>query len=184
MWMSMVETQEVNNDLKDKIRLVYNFPKTGITFRDITTLIKDPQAFNKAIIALSEPFRGKVDVVAGIESRGFIIGGAVAHELGLGFVPLRKPGKLPWRKLRAEYSLEYGTDALEVHEDAIFQGQRVLLVDDLLATGGTASAAKELIEKLGGKLVAFAFLIELSSLGGRKKLGDSAIHTLVTYGDE
>lgn len=171
-------------DFKAKIRSVHNFPKAGVNFRDITTLIKDPQAFNQVITSLAEPFRGKADVVAGIEARGFIIGGAVAHELGLGFVPLRKPGKLPGRKLRAEYSLEYGMDALEVHEDAIFQGQRVLLVDDLLATGGTASAAKELVEKLGGKLVAFAFLIELSSLKGRKKLGDTAIHSLVTYDEE
>ncbi len=180
----MPEKLELNADLKEKIRSVHDFPKAGVNFRDITTLIKDPQAFNTVVTKLAEPFHGKVDVVAGIESRGFIIGGAVAHELGVGFVPLRKQGKLPWHTIRAEYALEYGFDALEVHEDAIFSGQRVLLVDDLLATGGTAAAAKELVEKLGGEIVAFAFLIELSSLEGRKKLGDCAVHVLVTYDEE
>jgi len=164
---------------------VPDFPKKGIGFKDITTLLKDRAAFRDAVKQLSAPYRGEsIDLVVGVESRGFILGAAVAHELGVGFVPLRKPGKLPYTKIRQEYALEYGTDAIEIHEDAIAPGERVLLVDDLLATGGTAKAACDLIEKLGGKIVGLEFLIELSFLNGREKLGSRKVRALIEYDSE
>ena len=172
-------------DLSSKIRNVPDFPKKGVGFKDITTLLKDRAAFRDAVKQLSAPYRGEsIDLVVGIESRGFILGAAVAHELGVGFVPLRKPGKLPYKKIRQEYALEYGTDAIEIHEDAIAPGERVLLVDDLLATGGTAKAACDLIERLGGKIVALEFLIELSFLNGREKLGSRKVRALIKYDSE
>ena len=172
-------------DLSSKIRNVPDFPKKGIGFKDITTLLKDRAAFRDAVKQLSAPYRGEsIDLVVGVESRGFILGAAVAHELGVGFVPLRKPGKLPYKKIRQEYALEYGTDAIEIHEDAIAPGERVLLVDDLLATGGTAKAACDLIEKLGGKIVGLEFLIELSFLNGREKLGSRKVRALIEYDSE
>lgn len=169
-------------DLKSVIRNVPDFPKEGIGFKDITTLLKDGKAFRKAVDDLCEPYRGKkLDVVVGVESRGFIFGGAVAIELGVGFVPVRKPGKLPAETLKEEYSLEYGVDAVEIHRDSIREGMQVLIVDDLLATGGTAAATVRLVESLGGVVVGVSFLIELSFLGGRKKLEQVPIHVLVDY---
>ena len=171
--------------LKSTIRNVPDFPKKGIGFKDITTLLKDPKAFRQSVMALCDPFRDiSLDAVVGIESRGFIFGGAMAVEMEVGFVPIRKPGKLPAETEREAYTLEYGEDAVESHKDAIARGGRVLLVDDLLATGGTAAAAVRLIQKLGGVVEGTAFLIELSFLKGRKKLGDIPIHVLVEYESE
>lgn len=167
-------------DLEPFIRDVPDFPKAGILFKDITPLLADPAALDEAIRRLAEPYRGKgVKLVAGIESRGFIFGAAVARELGAGFVPLRKQGKLPYITVRQEYSLEYGTDAIEIHEDAISAGDKVLLIDDLLATGGTMAAACELVAGLGAEIVGVAFLIELCFLRGRDKLPGQPIHTLI-----
>jgi adenine phosphoribosyltransferase len=174
-------------NLKEKIRTVPDWPKKGVMFRDITTLLQDSKAFHHVIEVLSERYKSrKPDVVAGIEARGFIFGGALAHELGCGFVPIRKKGKLPYKTSREEYALEYGTDVIEVHIDAIRPGQRVLLVDDLIATGGTALAACKLIEKLGGKIMECAFIIDLPDLGGRKKLLDAGypVVTLVEFEGE
>ena len=169
-------------DLKSVIRNVPDFPKKGIGFKDITTLLKDGKAFRKAVDELCAPYRGKaLDVVVGVESRGFIFGGAVAVELGVGFVPVRKPGKLPAETVKEEYSLEYGVDAVEIHRDSIRKGMQVMVVDDLLATGGTAAATVRLVESLGGVVVGVSFLIELSFLGGRKKLGHVPIHALIEY---
>ena len=166
--------------LETYIRTVQDFPKKGIGFKDITTLIKDGDAFRKSIEALCEPFRNQqIELVAGIEARGFIFGAAVALELGAGFVPIRKPGKLPAETIRETYSLEYGTDAVEIHRDAIQSDMRVLLVDDLLATGGTAAAAIRLVQQLDGDLIGAAFLIELSFLRGREKLGSVPIHVVI-----
>lgn len=168
--------------LKAKIRHVPDFPKPGILFYDITTLLADPAGFRETIDALAAPYVGQgVDRVVGIESRGFILAAAVADRLGAGFVPIRKPGKLPAATLRESYALEYGTDALEIHTDALTSGHRVLLVDDVLATGGTARAAVELVRRLGGRLHAVAFLIELAALRGRDRLGDTTIHSVLTY---
>jgi adenine phosphoribosyltransferase len=164
------------------VRDVPDFPKPGILFRDITPMLLDPVLFKKAIRSMAEPFKAaRVDRVMAIESRGFILGAPVALALGAALVPARKPGKLPWKRHRVEYELEYGTDAIEVHEDAIGQGHRVLIVDDVLATGGTASAAAKAVEKAGGRLVGLSFLIELSILEGRKRLGKSRIASLLTY---
>ena len=161
--------------IKDKIRTIPNFPKHGIMFRDITTLLKDPQGFSDVITAFKERYKSqKIDVVAGIEARGFIIGGALAKELSVGFVPLRKKGKLPYKTHKIEYDLEYGKDCLEIHEDAISAGDRVLVVDDLIATGGTCKAACDLIEKIGGTIVECAFIIDLPELKGKEKLGRPA----------
>src|SRR5918993_808839 len=158
-------------DLKKHIRHVPDFPKAGILFYDITTLLKDAAGFKATIDLLATPYTGQnIDVVVGIESRGFILGGAVAHRIGAGFIPIRKPGKLPAKALKETYDLEYGKDALEIHEDAIQRGQRVLIVDDVLATGGTAAAAAQLVRKLGGELHGLAFLIELLFLNGKAKL--------------
>lgn len=169
-------------DLKQRIRNVPDFPKAGILFYDITTLLRDPQGFTIAIDTLSMPYSGQeIDVVVGIESRGFILGGAVAQRLGAGFVPIRKPGKLPAKSIRETYDLEYGKDALEIHEDAVEKGQRVLIVDDVLATGGTAAAASQLVKKLGGELHGMAFLIELLFLNGRSKLDGQPVFSVLQY---
>ena len=172
-------------DLKTTIRDVKDFPKKGIVFKDITTLLKDAKAFRQAVVALCEPYRSKkLDMIVGIEARGFIFGGAMAVELGVGFIPARKPGKLPAEKVKEEYALEYGTDAIEIHRDGIRNGMQVLIVDDLLATGGTAEATVSLVKKLGGEIIGIAFLIELGFLGGREKLKNVPIHVLMDYSDE
>jgi adenine phosphoribosyltransferase len=168
--------------LKAKIRNVPDFPKAGILFYDITTLLQEPAGFRAAIDSLVVPFEGKgIDLVVGIESRGFIFGAAIADRLHAGFTPVRKPGKLPSTTVRATYALEYGTDSLEMHDDAIAHGQRVLIVDDLLATGGTARATTDLVTRLGGHVHALAFLIELVALNGRQRLADHEIHTVLKY---
>lgn len=157
--------------IKDKIRTIPDFPKQGIMFRDITTLLKDKDGFNDVINAFAERYKNqKIDVVAGIEARGFIIGGALANKLGVGFVPLRKKGKLPYKTHKIEYDLEYGKDCLEIHEDAIKTGDKVLVVDDLIATAGTCLAATNLIKKVGGEITECCFVIELPNLHGREKL--------------
>jgi adenine phosphoribosyltransferase len=170
------------NALKAKIRHVPDFPKAGILFYDVTTLLRDPQGLRLTLESLSRPFEGKnLDLVVGIESRGFILGAAVADRLGVGFVPVRKLGKLPAETVKASYALEYGTDSLEMHRDAIESGQRVLIVDDLLATGGTAAAAVNLVECLGGQVEGLAFLIELLALNGREKLAGQSVHVVLQY---
>lgn len=159
--------------IKSLIRTIPDYPKKGIMFRDITTLIKDPVGFRLVIDSLTQRYiNGKVkfDVIVGIESRGFILGGALSYTLGKGFVPVRKKGKLPAKTVKQEYQLEYGTDTIEIHQDAIKKGDRVLVIDDLIATGGTALAAAKLIEKLGGKIAEMAFIVDLPDLGGLKKL--------------
>jgi adenine phosphoribosyltransferase len=171
-------------DLKGLIRTIPDYPRPGILFRDITTLIADPVGLRAAIDGLVWPFlTAGIDHVAGIEARGFILGGAVAHELGRGFIPIRKKGKLPSRTIGQEYSLEYGVDTIEIHADAIRKGDRILLVDDLIATGGTAEAAIELIRRSGGELVAAAFVIDLPDLGGASRLAgkDVVVHTLISF---
>lgn len=172
-------------DLRSLIRDVPDFPKPGIVFKDITTLAKDPDGFSTVVDEIVERYSdASVDVVVGIEARGFIFGGAVAYQLGVGFVPARKPGKLPAETVREEYDLEYGTDAIEMHRDGIEPGQRVLIVDDLLATGGTAAAAAKIVENLGGEIVAITFLIDLTFLKGRDKLGGYEVTSLVEYDAE
>ena len=171
-------------DLKQLIRTIPDYPKPGIMFRDITTLLLDSRGLRAAVDGLMLPFVDmQLDLVAGIEARGFILGGAVAHELGKGFVPVRKKGKLPHKTIGQEYQLEYGVDAVEIHADAISAGQRVLLIDDLIATGGTAEAAIELVHRSGGELVAAAFIIDLPDLGGseRLKARGVSVHTLVSF---
>ena len=169
-------------DLKQHIRHVPDFPKAGILFYDITTLLRDPQGFKITVDMLSTPYVGQgIDVVVGIESRGFILGGAVAQKIGAGFIPIRKPGKLPAKAIKESYDLEYGKDALEIHEDAVANGQRVLIVDDVLATGGTAAAAAQLVKKLGGELHGLAFLIELLFLNGKAKLGGENVYSVLQY---
>lgn len=168
--------------LKDRIRHVPDFPKPGILFYDITTLLREPEGFRDAVDALVEPFRdARIDLVVGIESRGFILGAAVADRLDAGFVPVRKIGKLPSATVRVTYDLEYGSDSLEIHEDAVRRGQRVLVVDDLLATGGTAAATVDLIGRTGGVVNAVAVLIELTDLGGRAKLDGHDLHAVLQY---
>src|SRR6267143_976430 len=168
--------------LKGKIRDIKDFPTEGILFKDITTLLKDGPAFRYVIDAIASRYqKERVDVVVGIESRGFIFGGALAHQLDAGFVPVRKLGKLPGKTIEVEYELEYGRDALAVHEDAIRPGQRVLAVDDLLATGGTMAATLRLIEQLGGRVVGVTFLIELAFLHGREKLKSYPLHSVIVY---
>ncbi len=169
-------------NLKSIIRDVPDFPKPGIVFKDITPLLSNHEAFRKSIKDISAHFDGReIDLVLGAEARGFIFGSALAYEMGAGFVPARKPGKLPHRTTNAIYELEYGSDSLEIHEDAIAPGQKVLIVDDVLATGGTAGAKTELIEKLKGEVAGLAFLIELTFLGGRKKLSNYDIFSLISY---
>lgn len=168
--------------IKAMIRTIPDFPKKGILFRDITTLLKDAQGFRQTVEAFASRYRTMdIDLVAGIESRGFIIAGALACLLGKGFVPLRKPGKLPAQTYRRDYQLEYGTDAIEMHRDAIAPGMRVLMVDDLLATGGTMKAACELVETAGGKVVECAFIVDLPDLKGREKLQGYPVFTLVAF---
>lgn len=158
-------------DLKGLVRTIPDYPKPGILFRDVTTLMGDAQGFKAAIARMTEPFRTEpVDAVAGIEARGFILGGAIADRLGCGFVPIRKKGKLPWKTIGQEYTLEYGVDSIEIHEDAIKPGERVLIVDDLIATGGTAEAASILIRRSGGEIVGASFIVDLPELGGAKRL--------------
>ena len=171
-------------DLRPFIRDVPDWPKPGIVFKDITPVMRDPAALAMAVEMMVSPFRGKhVDVVAGAESRGFIFGTALAQSLSAGFVPVRKPKKLPWKTHGVDYELEYGTDRLEVHQDAIQPGQRVLMADDLLATGGTMRACCELVHKMGGDIVGVTFLIELAFLNGRSKLTphDRNIHAVLQY---
>lgn len=169
-------------DLKSTIRNIPDFPKPGILFRDITTMLKDAAAFAAVINQLAERYRDRrLDAVAGIESRGFIFGAALAAKLGLGFIPIRKPGKLPAQTVSEEYSLEYGTDKIEMHVDAVSPGMRVLLIDDLLATGGTMKAACGLIEKTGGTVAECCFIIELAALEGRSALIGKDIFSLLVY---
>ncbi len=168
--------------LKQGIRDVPDFPKKGIIFKDITPLLKDKKKFKAAIELLAGPFKDKkIDAVVAIESRGFIFGAPLAYVLGVGFIPVRKKGKLPWKTLSATYALEYGTDSLEIHQDALAKGARVLLVDDLLATGGTMSSVAGLVRQMGATIVGTVFLVELSFLSGRKQLGRDDIYTLITY---
>jgi adenine phosphoribosyltransferase len=172
-------------DLKKHIRSIPDFPKPGIMFRDITPLLADGQALREAIRRMCEPYKkGGVDVVIGAESRGFIFAAAMALELGAGFVPIRKKGKLPFKTASVSYDLEYGTDTLQMHTDAVAPGTRVLMVDDLLATGGTMAASCEMIEKAGGKILGIEFLIELSFLSGRAKLGKHPIRSQIVFDNE
>jgi adenine phosphoribosyltransferase len=168
--------------LKARIRHVPDFPKPGILFFDVTTLLRDPEGFRLAIDSMAGPFTNDgIEIVVGIESRGFILGSAVADRIGAGFVPVRKLGKLPAQTVQASYALEYGTDCLEMHRDAITPGQRVLIVDDLLATGGTANATRQLVKELGGVIAGIAFLIELAGLNGRSQLEGERLHVVLTY---
>lgn len=170
--------------IKSRIRTIPDYPKPGIMFRDITTLLQDPVGFRLTIEGLIKPYEGqRIDKVAAIEARGFIIGGAVAEKLNAGFVPVRKQGKLPHTTIGRDYKLEYGTDRVEVHEDAILEGEKVLLVDDLIATGGTAMASIELVEEIGGDIVACAFIVDLPDLGGAQRIRDTghAIHVLCEF---
>ena len=168
--------------LKAKIRDIQDFPIKGIIFKDITPLVQDPESLRLAISALIAPYRdANITAVAGMEARGFIFGTLAAWELNVGFIPLRKPGKLPYDVQSVDYQLEYGNASLEVHIDAINPGDRILLIDDLLATGGTAKASCQLVEKLGGKVVACGFVIELEMLNGRDQLADYPIHSLIKY---
>lgn len=169
-------------DLKSKIRGIADYPKKGIYFYDVTTLLKDGEAFAEAIDLMVNPFRNKgIEKVIGIESRGFILGAPVAHHLGAGFVPVRKPGKLPAETFEVKYDLEYGSDGLAIHQDAVHKGEKVLIVDDLLATGGTCRATVDLVEKVGGHIVGIVFLIELKDLNGRLKFNHHPIHSILTY---
>ena len=170
------------DDLRAKIREVPDFPKPGILFYDITTLLKEPAAFREVIDRMAEQVAGtQIDVVVGMESRGFIFSATLAYQLEAGFVPVRKLGKLPAETIEVEYELEYGTATLEIHRDAIQNGQRVLIVDDLLATGGTVMGTIELVRRLGGEIAGLSFMVELSALHGRDKLGEFEIHALLTY---
>jgi adenine phosphoribosyltransferase len=169
-------------DLDAYVRDVPDFPQPGIMFKDISPLLKDPQAFQAAIDRLVGQYRSlEVDYVVGIESRGFLVGAPLAYHLGKGFIPVRKPGKLPYKTEKIDYTLEYGSGALEIHTDALVSGQRVLVVDDLLATGGTVAATRALIERMGGQVVAAGFLIELAFLEGRTRLPGLDVHALLSY---
>ena len=171
-------------NIKDCIRTIPDHPKPGIMFRDITTLLGDARAFRTAVDLMVQPYAGvRIDKVAGIEARGFILGGAVAHQLSAGFAPVRKKGKLPWRKLAQDYALEYGVDTMEMHEDALKPGEQVLLVDDLIATGGTAEGAVKLLRQIGANVVAACFIIDLPDLGGAAKLRamDVPVRTLMSF---
>jgi len=171
-------------DIKRYIRTIPDYPKKGVQFRDITTLMSDPHGFRASIDELMWPFLAMdIDFVVGIEARGFILGGAVAHELGRGFIPIRKKGKLPFKTIGKDYSLEYGVDRVEIHSDAIKPGDKILLIDDLIATGGTAVAAAELLDESGAEIVAAAFIVDLPDLGGAKKLRakNVKVHTLVEF---
>ena len=170
--------------VKSRIRTIPDYPKPGIMFRDITTLLGDAQGFRKAIDEMVQPYAGcGIDKVAGIDARGFILGGAVAHQLSVGFVPIRKKGKLPWQTFGQDYALEYGYDKLEIHQDAVVKGHRVLIVDDLIATGGTAEAAVKLLQRVGATVVGCTFVIDLPELGGTRKLEalDVPVKSLCAY---
>ncbi len=172
------------NDLKAAIRSIPDYPKAGIVFRDITTLLGDARAFRRTVDQLVQPWAGaKIDKVAGIEARGFILGGAVAHQASAGFIPIRKKGKLPFKRVSVGYSLEYGIDEMEMHEDALVADERVILVDDLVATGGTAEAAVKLLRQMGGNVLAACFVIDLPELGGADKLRSLGVpvRTLVSF---
>jgi len=170
------------DDLRAKIREIPDFPKPGILFYDITTLLKDPDAFREVIDQMADQVKDSaIDLVVGMESRGFIFSAPLAYQLHAGFVPVRKLGKLPAETIEVEYDLEYGTATLEIHKDAIKAGQRVLIVDDLLATGGTVQGTIELVRRLGGEIAGLSFMVELTGLHGREQLGDFQIHTLLTY---
>jgi adenine phosphoribosyltransferase len=175
---------QFEHDLKAAIRTIPDYPKPGIMFRDITTLLGDARSFRRAVDELVQPWAGmKIDKVAGIEARGFIIGGAVAHQVSAGFVPIRKKGKLPHKRVSIAYSLEYGLDEMEMHEDAVSKGERVIVVDDLIATGGTAEGAVKLLRKMGAEVLAACFIIDLPDLGGADKLRklDVPVRTLLTF---
>ncbi len=179
----MVST-DADDDLRASIRSIPDYPKPGIMFRDITTLLGDARAFRRAVDALVQPWAGmKIDKVAGIEARGFILGGAVAHQVSAGFVPIRKKGKLPHKRVSVAYALEYGEDMIEMHADALVAGERVVLVDDLIATGGTAEAAVKLLRQLGANVLAACFVIDLPDLGGAARLRklDVPVRTLVSF---
>lgn len=166
-------------DIKDAIRGIPDFPKPGILFRDITTLLGDARAFRTTVDLLVQPYAGRrIDKVAGIEARGFILGGAIAHQLSIGFVPVRKKGKLPWKTISQDYALEYGTDTVEMHEDAVKPGETVLIVDDLIATGGTAEAAVKLVRQAGGQVIGCSFIVDLPEIGGRKRLEALGVEVL------
>jgi len=172
-------------DLKEKIRNIPDFPKKGIIFFDITTLVKDGEALRFAVDEMARKFEGKkIDAIMGAESRGFIFGAAMAYKLGVGFIPVRKPGKLPYKTCQVSYDLEYGSSSLEMHVDAIKKGDNILIVDDLIATGGTAKAMTQIIEKMGGKVAGLSFLVELSFLNPRKLLEGYELHSLVVYDSE
>lgn len=172
-------------NLKNHIRNIPDFPKPGILFRDITTLLRDKKAFKQAVDALAAKFKNKkIDAVVAVEARGFILGGAIAHKLGAGFVPVRKKGKLPWKTKAVTYDLEYGTDTLEMHHDAINPQDKVLIVDDLLATGGTVKAVIDLVKQFGGKIIGIAFIIELVDLKGKEKISGYPIHSLIKFHGE
>ncbi|MDJ1015483.1 MAG: adenine phosphoribosyltransferase [Paracoccaceae bacterium] len=171
-------------DVKDYIRTIVDFPHEGIMFRDVTTLFADPRGLRICVDQLLHPFAGeRIDKVVGLEARGFIVGGAIAHQLSVGFVPVRKKGKLPGATISEEYALEYGEAIMEIHDDAISAGEKILIVDDLLATGGTAAAGIKLIERLGGDIIGCAFIVDLPELGGRKKIEDLGmdVHTLCEF---
>ncbi len=175
----------LEKSLADAIRTIPDYPKPGIMFRDITTLLGDARAFRRAVDELVHPWAGgRIDKVAGMEARGFILGGAVAHQLSAGFIPIRKKGKLPHAKVSIAYSLEYGIDEMEMHEDAVTKGERVILVDDLIATGGTAEGAIKLLQKMGANVAAACFVIDLPELGGAQKIRDLGVpvRTLVAFG--
>ncbi len=177
-------TPALDADLRDAIRSIPDYPKPGIMFRDITTLLGDARAFRRAVDALVQPWAGgKIDKVAGIEARGFILGGAVAHQVSAGFVPIRKKGKLPHKRVSVAYALEYGEDMIEMHADALVAGERVVLVDDLIATGGTAEAAVKLLRQLGANVLAACFVIDLPDLGGAARLRklDVPVRTLISF---
>jgi adenine phosphoribosyltransferase len=177
-------TVGLENDLKSAIRTIPDYPKPGIMFRDITTLLGDARAFRRAVDELVQPWAGgKLDKVAGIEARGFILGGAMAHQVSCGFVPIRKKGKLPFKRVSIAYSLEYGIDEMEMHEDALVKGERVVLVDDLIATGGTAEAGVKLLKQVGADVVGACFVIDLPELGGAEKIRKLGVpvRTLISF---
>lgn len=170
--------------IEDYIRTIPDFPEPGILFRDVTTLFNDPRGFRMMIDMLLHPYAGeRIDRVAGIEARGFILGGAIAHQLSVGFVPIRKKGKLPWKTVEQDYTLEYGTATVEVHEDAFMKDERVLIVDDLIATGGTAEAGVKIVRRLGAQVVGCAFIVDLPDLGGHERIKamDVPVHTLCAF---
>ena len=178
----ILPNKDIIMNLKNYIREIQNYPKEGILFRDITTLLKDKEAFKFAIDEMAKQVIDKnIDLIVGAESRGFLIGSALAYRLNVGFIPVRKKGKLPYKTISEEYALEYGTDTLYMHEDSIAKGNNVLIVDDLIATGGTANAMIKMVERLGGNVVGTSFLIELEDLGGRKEIDKYPVYVLIKY---